>query len=64
MTNSNFIFAAAMLAVLNPNTAAQATEPVQQSDPDKFDAETVVLLNENSLTINVGVPIQDPAGIA
>ena len=55
MTNSNFIFAAAMLAVLNPNTAAQATEPVQQSDPDKFDAETVVLLNENSLTINVGV---------
>lgn len=55
MTNSNLIFAAAMLAVLNPNTAAQATEPVQQSDPDKIDAETVALLNESSLAINVDV---------
>ena len=42
MTNSNLIFAAAMLVGLNPNTAVQATEPVQQSDPDKIDGETVV----------------------
>ncbi|RDV06760.1 hypothetical protein DXH95_04975 [Sphingorhabdus pulchriflava] len=55
MTNSNLIFAAAMLAILNSNTTVHSTQPVQQSDRDKIDAETVVLFNENSLAINVGV---------
>ncbi len=55
MTNSNLIFAAAMLAVLNLSTAAQATESLQQSYPDNIDGETVASLNENSLAINIHI---------
>ncbi len=55
MTKSNFKFAAATLAILSPNTAAQAAEPVPQSQSDKTDGEAVASLNENSLAIHVSV---------